>query len=654
MAPDVGMARSPWAIVIVTLAIQFVLQSWFFPIAELFTATPLYYIDSPFHQYQMEVARQLCHQHALVGYDPFFAAGYLGGVTFNASAKVPALAACIVDNPDAVAAIYKVFSFAMAVLAPAAFAAAAVWLGLPRRATACAAVFGLLLWWTGPMRWYHTAGLVSYVAVAYGVIAFAAAYTCVCHRLTAPGVLGLALGALFGTLLHPLFAVAALLVCAPIVLLDVRGHGGWRRVAGVSVAVVAAVLVVDGPWLYASLHGPNFATVEQPYQRLVDPWLFVHEALGRAQTASAGSRLYLALLVGAGAALWLSSGPLRRSFASLWMASALLMLWASFGGLSKPIAALQPNRFSALAWLVLALPASGGTCMLLEQVRMRQAAWRRAAIAAGAIAIAALSLLFVREAAIEIFTQRPGRYAVAPPEVKGEGALSNALVAWLRANTDPSARVFLETSLARIHDRAHMAGIYALQTQREFIGGPYPFTDFASAWDGVAFGQPLQRRSPGELARYLDLYNVRWMLCHTSACRAAMEALPDTRPVAVIDTVTAYERRQQPGYFALGMGEVLARCVNRVEVSVQGAGPAVLKYHWVPGLVSDPPLTIEPLQVLDDPRPLIRIEHPVPRFAIGVGRPAQRCASSAEDGRRRPAAGLRPPGDQTSTSSGGG
>jgi len=74
----------------------------------------------------------------------------------------------------------------------------------------------------------------------------------------------------------------------------------------------------------------------------------------------------------------------------------------------------------------------------------------------------------------------------------------------------------------------------------------------------------------------------------------------------------------------------------------------------VPGLVSDPPLTIEPLQVLDDPRPLIRIEHPVPRFAIGVGRPAQRCASSAEDGRRRPAAGLRPPGDQTSTSSGGG
>ena len=628
MAPDVGTARSPWAIVIATLAVQFALQSWFFPIGELLTSTPLYYIDSPFHQYQMEVARQLCHQHALVGYDPFFAAGHLGGVTFNASAKVPALAACIVDDPDAVAALYKIFSFAMAVLAPAAFAAAAVWLQLPRLATAFAAGFGLLLWWTGPMRWYHTAGLVSYVAVAYGVVAFAAAYSCVCRRPTALRVLGVSLGAAFGTLLHPLFAVAALLVCAPIVLLDVRGHGGWRRIAGVSVAVVAAVVAVDGGWLYASLHGPNFATVEQPYQRLVDPWLFVHEAIGHAQTASGGSRLYLALLVGAGAAVWLGSARRRRFFAALWMASALLMLWASFGGLSKPIAALQPNRFSALAWL--ALPASGGMSMLVEEVRVRQAAWRRAAMAAAVLGTTALSLLFVREAGIEIFTQRPGRYAVAPPEVRGEGALSNALVAWLRANTDPSARVFFETSLARIHDRAHMAGIYALESQREFIGGPYPFTDFASAWDGVAFGQPLQRRPASELSRYLDLYNVRWMLCHTTACRSAMEALPDTRQVGKIDAVTAYERSQQPGYFAIGTGEVLARCVNRVEVSVQGAGPVVLKYHWVPGLVSDPPQAIEPMPMLDDPRPLIRIEHPLPRFAIGVGRPAERCGSSAQ------------------------
>jgi hypothetical protein len=52
----------------------------------------------------------------VVGYDPFFAAGYLGGVTFNASAKFPALLSCSIGTADAVVPIYKFFSFTMGVL----------------------------------------------------------------------------------------------------------------------------------------------------------------------------------------------------------------------------------------------------------------------------------------------------------------------------------------------------------------------------------------------------------------------------------------------------------------------------------------------------------------------------------------------------------
>jgi hypothetical protein len=55
--------RRHYKIVLGALVVQLLLQSYFFPLHDLFTATPLYYIDSAFHQYQMESARRLCAQY---------------------------------------------------------------------------------------------------------------------------------------------------------------------------------------------------------------------------------------------------------------------------------------------------------------------------------------------------------------------------------------------------------------------------------------------------------------------------------------------------------------------------------------------------------------------------------------------------------------
>jgi hypothetical protein len=59
----------------------------------LFSQVPLFYIDSPFHWYQVSAALGFCADGAFVGYDPWFAAGHVGGVNYNASAKMPALLA---------------------------------------------------------------------------------------------------------------------------------------------------------------------------------------------------------------------------------------------------------------------------------------------------------------------------------------------------------------------------------------------------------------------------------------------------------------------------------------------------------------------------------------------------------------------------------
>jgi hypothetical protein len=627
-----GKGSDPFSrgVLLATLAIQFALQSWFFPLKELFTATPLYYIDSAFHQYQMETARLLCAGHRLLGYDPYFAAGYLGGVTFNASAKLPALASCLIGSSQSVVPMYKLFSFTMGVLAPAALVLAARWLRFDVRATWIAALFGLLSWWTGPLRWYHTAGLVSYVAVTYAAVPFAAGASLACREPTAFRVFGVAAAAALLTLIHPLFVVIAIVLCGAVLLGDLPAHGGMRRIVAPVIVAAVTVFAVNGAWLVASLGAPNFATVEQPYQRLVDPLLVLREPLGIAATAAGGSRLYVGLLVGAFAALRLAGASRRRSWMTWIGAAALLMLWASLGGLHKGIASLQPNRFSALAWLVLSLPAAWGTAALWNAWRQRTGNFRIVA-GAGLLSVALVTGFFVREAALEIFSERAARYAVARPEVKGEGPLSPRLVDWIRTNTDASSRVFFETSLARIHDHAHMAGVYALQTQREFIGGPYPYMDFVSAWDGVAFGRPLETIATADLVRYLDLYNVKWMLCHSAPCRRAMEALPETSSVATIGPLVAYRRQVTPGFFIAGSGNVRGRCINRVDIEVDGAGAGevVLKYHWVPGLVSTPPMTLEKRFILDDPRPFIAIAHPAPRFSLGVGEPARTCPGTS-------------------------
>jgi len=611
------------------LLVQVALQAWFFPATALWTGQPLNYIDSPFHQYQMAVARQLCEQRRLIGYDPFFAAGYMGGVTFNASAKLPALLECAVDAPTAVAPIYKAFSFAMGVLDPLALVLTGALLGWRCRPLVVLALFSLLVWWTGPLRWYHTAGLVSYAAIACWVLPYAALVSRVCRRPGARGLAALALGSALGLLVHPLFPVAALLLCLPMVLADLAGHGGPKRVLWVAALAAIAALAVNAGWLEASFAAQNFATVEQPFQRLVDPWLVVEEPLGIARTATAGSRLYLAFLVGDAAALALSRGRTRRRLLGMSIGAALLMAWASLGALSHGIAALQPNRFSMLAWLALAVPAAWGTSALIDALaEPRPPAQRR--WAAGALAVVAgVSLFFMRETFNEVFTQRSARYAVARPEVKGEGPISRAIVDWLRADTDGGARVYFEQSMGRIHDGAHMAGSFAAQTGREFIGGPYSHTDFASAWDDFAFGHRLEQISPAAMTAYLDRYNVRWMLCHSAACKKAMAALPDTRWQADIGPVSAYARAAAPGWFFEGSGTVERRCINRVEFAVDGApDEIVLRYHWLPGLATRPAAAVSARYVGDDPRPFVVVTRPPARFALGVGEPAPGCATA--------------------------
>jgi hypothetical protein len=624
------ISRRRGAVVLgLTLLLQFVFQSWFFPLDELLTQKRLVYIDSTYHQYMMETTVAYCRDGRVTGYDPYFQAGFVSGTTFDVSTKAQTVAACLDGRADAVAPLYKIFSFGFGVVGPALLVLGAVLLRLEFGAVAIVALLAIVGWWTGPVRWFHTAGMTSFIAAAYLTVPFAAIATRACLSGKATWVAAAAAVGAIGALIHPLFVVAAAFVATPLIVTELRGKRRWAGAFVVVLVIAAATLALNGFWVLPWLTERRYDIGVASYQRLVDPLLILHEPLRTAETTAGGSRLYLALLIAAVPALLTRGSAHARRMQALALGFLLLMLLASFGGSSDAVAGLQPNRFSVVAWLTLMLPAATGIMILARSAMTARASTRLRVVAATLLfATVAIIGFFVRDASFEIFGHGGARYAVTRPEVKGDGPTTLAIVAALKEHTDRSARVFFETSLGRAIDGAHVAGYLALAADRELVGGPYPFNGFVNAWDNFAFGKRLSDFRVDELVNYLDLYNVRWMFCRTTACREAMAAIPGTRLVTETGPMALMERPMTPSFTINGTGSVDARCLNRLEVTNSGSADLVLKYHWVDGLVARPSARIEPRFVPGVPRPFIAVISPPARFAIGMGEPrSEACAT---------------------------
>src|SRR4029077_14270468 len=140
---------------------------------------------------------------------------------------------------------------------------------------------------------------------------------------------------------------------------------------------------------------------------------------------------------------------------------------------------------------------------------------RRMGAAVTVIVCAAAAIYGFREIAREVSYGDHPRYGEPPPEVKGVGPITEGLAKWISANTDASGRILLETSPGRVLDNAHSMGYLAAATGREFLGGPYPYVQFASFWDHTAFRRPIESFTPERFAEYLRTYNVGWIIVYS-------------------------------------------------------------------------------------------------------------------------------------------
>jgi hypothetical protein len=608
LAPE--QSRLVWS----TLVVQLALVSVSFPITQLLTDAPLFYIDSPYHWYEMEVAKGLAAAGRSIGYDPFFAAGYVGGVTFNASAKIPA-ALCIMLSPWLSTAVtYKLYVFAAAVFGPACVPLAARWLNLSWTVSLVATVFAVVLWWCSALRYLHTAGLVSFVFATH----LALAYTALVIRYLSepmrwPFLVLLALAGAAGMTLHPFFP----LLVAP--LLVALTWANWRKIDSKRLLLTYALLPVicllpNLLWILPSLRYPSFASgVTQPYQHAIGISIIWDEALGRITQEARGSRLNIVLWF---VVLWAFASrvelPTKRITIAVTLASVGLIVFAAFGAIvSSPI---QPNRFSSAAYLYLCIPAGVGAVAVFENLSFRNI--RRLAAAGSAVLLLVAAMFFARELEREVSYADIPHHGERPPEVRGVGKDSAWILAWLKKNTTPDARVLFEASKARIHDEAHMAGYYALTADREFVGGPYPYLFFAGYWDGYLFSRPIESFSQRELADYLRLYNIGWIVVFSDTSKQFFDGMSGLTPLDQFGPIQTYAVTGPHSFFLEGSGAVTGRSFNRIELSQLSGPSVVLKYHFVPGLESIPPARLEPTSMPGDPQPFVRVFDPPPHLVL--------------------------------------
>jgi hypothetical protein len=229
-----------------------------------------------------------------------------------------------------------------------------------------------------------------------------------------------------------------------------------------------------------------------------------------------------------------------------------------------------------------------------------------ASAAFGAVALG----FFLNETRREITPGMHPHHGLSPPEARELGPLTRWAVEQLGSQTDPSARVMFELSHARIHDGGHMAGFLAVQSNREFIGGAYPYTHFANFWDNWMFGRPVTDLPIDRFREYVTLYNIGWILAHSDTARSYLAGMPDISLVAENGPLALYRIETNHTFFLQGKGEVVGRGMNRLEVSNLEGDTIVLKYHYIPGMRTEPPVGIDGIKILDDPEPFIRIKQP--------------------------------------------
>jgi len=328
-----------------------------------------------------------------------------------------------------------------------------------------------------------------------------------------------------------------------------------------------------------------------------------------------------ALFGSIGLYLWWRERHMERL--AIFSLQILFLFVVSFYGVALGLSAVAPGRMTLPLALYLFFPAAHA----MAAIASKSAEWLRRIPLPGrggetAVAAAAVLALVVGVAGVQRAFLRP--YTIGGLE-ESEGFTEHgmALIEWLRDNTDSKGRILHEETTRKLHKYygSHLPSWIPLYAGREMAGGPAPHTllrhNFLRFIAGSFRDKPVWKIGAKELASYFSLYNVRWVLAWKPSTKQRLSRLPFAKPAGTFEKFTLFLIETPPSYFLRGSGHVKVdgSRIHLLDVRPED-GEVAIKYHWLETLRCDPPRTIEPLYMLDDPVPFILVKDPPQSFVI--------------------------------------
>ncbi len=566
---------------------------------EIFNDDPIAYWDYPLHFYQaFSAIEHLKASGRTWGYDPHLMAGYPNNTVYDVGYKLNELWVAAFSFLG-LGRAYKILVYLSFLLPPFLIFAAARKFGLPFRESAAAAIATVFFWRLDNTFNGTDGGVAGFVG--FGMFTFALAcflavlFVAVFYRYTREGRMGdLILLFLLAPLLVLLHLFSALIVALPLLIIAIAFRP--KRVLPYAAALIlcaAWTLALNLFWIRPFLAYRHWTTGNPA--NLQNFAITLQYFLVRGGARALPFLLFFSLI-----GLSRRDRFPRALAAALAAGAVFLLLLSTVGaGASSLIASMEPHRFLGPAKVLLLVPAAAGALSALSPVRSRAL---RALLLLGACALLIAHL------------PSTGRLRAGYPE------RAWAFIELLREKTDPSARVLIQDS-----DPRHPGQFFGshvpflrLHLDREQIGGFYGFVplrhSFADFSYNFLFGRDLEDFPPPELERYLDLYNVKWIVAWSDLARNYFHAYPGLRQIAKKkrgreDYLYLFEREAAPGFLVAGKGEVRAD-YDRIVIDRASPGEIVLRYHWMEGMRAEPETPLEPVRLLDDPVPFIRLVNP--------------------------------------------
>jgi hypothetical protein len=631
---------------------------------------PVISVDHVIHLYHGFLGARSLREHGTSwGYDPSFMAGYPKTPVYDSSsapAELFQLLAGGVYSPRA----YKIGIALLVALVPIAIMLAGWGYGGGRVASVAAAAWSMWYWWVGFPDVLVRTGLVAFVWSSAVAVLVPGLLTRWGRTTRFAEWAALAAAATAGVQAHAIFpimtALPALVGYVGGAMRPTHLHS-WRWHAA-TWAAAAVALAATHFWCWPLIQFLHLKTASDLFMTYTgNPFvLIVNYYIG----ADGRVPLLMVLFGTAGlCGMWRAG---RRTEAIVLTVQVLALAALTFFGSELTATRnLEPLRFQVplgLAWSVAAGEGLAAIASALNPWSVspgRRPKLRRlcAAVFVGVAILCTTpsfcsgrSWLLPHVRLPSTWEHSSERLQSARPLAVGLRPEMNQLVAWIRGNTDPSARILFEDQLRLLEqgdpaapESIHWTPLLPLLTGRAFVGGLYHMAFIphqrAAFGDWRLAGRHIRDWSADELAAFCEQYNIGWVITWSRASRIkqAQHGEDATKPLATEvfaglpwcervarlprhtvrpdeNVYMVFRVKRDHSYFARGRGRLVAADFNRIELADvdPDAGELVLRFHWQQGLESDPPLPIERVDAPGDPVGFIRVRSPdpLPRLVV--------------------------------------